>query len=58
MKKLGIVRIYSPHGEVHFILQDSEADGNFKNCKYIEENKVKEIMKKQAAKPLLLLREE
>jgi hypothetical protein len=58
MKKLEVVRIYSPHGEVHFILQDNMADGNFKNCKYIDENKVKEIMKKQAAKPLLLLREE
>jgi hypothetical protein len=58
MKKLEVARIYSLNGEVHFILRDNEVDGSLDNLKYIAQIKNKQIMKKQAAKPLLLLREE
>jgi hypothetical protein len=58
MKKLEIVRTCSLEGEIHFILQDTEVDRSYEKCRFIDKAEVKEITKKQAAKPLLLLREE
>ena len=58
MKKLQIVRICSSEGEIHFILLDIAADGISQERKSIDASEVKEMMKEQAAKPLLLLREE
>jgi len=57
-KKLEVARVYSPNGEIHFILREYRADESFKNRKDFDEAKVKKIMKKEASKPLLLLREE
>lgn len=58
MKKLQIVRTCSSDGEVHFILMDVAVDRSFEKHTSIDTAEVKEIMKEQAAKPLLLLREE
>lgn len=58
MKKLQIVKTCSPDGEVHFILMDIAVDRGFEKHSSIDKSEVKEIMKEQAAKPLLLLREE
>ena len=58
MKKLQIVRTCSSDGEIHFILLDIAVDKTSQERKSIDTSEVKEIMKEQAAKPLLLLREE
>jgi len=61
MKKLQIVRTCSSDGEVHFILLDISAraaDKISQDRKSVDTSEVKELMKEQAAKPLLLLREE
>lgn len=58
MKKLQIVRTCSSDGEIHFILLDIAMDKTSQDRKSIDTSEVKEIMKEQAAKPLLLLREE
>jgi hypothetical protein len=58
MKKLQIVRTCSSDGEIHFILLDIAVDKISQDRKSIDTSEVKELMKEQAAKPLLLLREE
>jgi hypothetical protein len=58
MKKLQIVKTRSEDGEVHFILMEIAVDNSFEKRRSVDEAEVKEIMKKQAARPLLLLREE
>jgi hypothetical protein len=58
MKKLQIVKTRSEDGEVHFILMDIAVDNSFEKRRSVDEAEVREIMKKQAARPLLLLREE
>jgi len=58
MKKLQIVRTCSSDGEIHFILLDIAADKISQDRKSFDTSEVKEIMKEQAARPLLLLREE
>ena len=58
MKKLQIVRTCSSDGEIHFILLDVAADRTSQERKSVDTSEVKEIMKEQAARPLLLLREE
>jgi len=58
MKKLQIVKTRSEDGEVHFILMDIAVDNIFEKRRSVDETEVREIMKKQAARPLLLLREE
>ena len=57
IRKLQIVRTCSD-GELHFILLDNSADTISQERKSIDTSEVEEIMKEQAAKPLLLLREE
>jgi len=58
MKKLQIVKTCSEDGEVHFILMEIADDNSFEKRGSVDEAEVREIMKKQAARPLLLLREE
>jgi hypothetical protein len=58
MKKFRISRADSSNGEIHFILEEflnSENLKSFKDCKVDE---IKRISKKEASKPLTLLREE
>jgi len=58
MKKINVVEIYSRNNEVHFVL------GEHKNNRFLRDRaafgcaEVKAMMKKEAAKPLLLLRTE
>jgi len=58
MKKLQIVRTSSVDGEIHFILLDIATDKISQERKFVDTSEVKEIMKEQAARPLLLLRGE
>jgi len=57
-KKSHVVRQLSSNGEVHLIFQDSQFDENKKKAIDLDEAEIKIIMKKEASKPLLILREE
>ena len=58
MPKSRIVREKSQNGEVHLIIRESMFDDNEKAEKDLDETELRKIMKKEASKPLLLLREE
>ena len=57
-KKSRVIRHRSSNGEVHFIFQESRFDENRKNAEDLDEDEIRIIMKKEASKPLLILREE
>jgi hypothetical protein len=57
-KKSRAVRERSSNGEIHFILQEFRLDENRKNAEDFDEDEIRKIMKKEASKPLLILREE
>ena len=50
MEKSKVVRVDSPDGEIHYVLQES-----LKDSEMVE---IKRISRKEAAKPLILFREE
>ena len=51
-------RVDSPNGEIHFILKDSQSYERNANPKNSEIAEIKRITRKEAEKPLMLLREE
>lgn len=53
-----VVKERSSNGEIHLIFQESRFDGNRKNVEDLDEAEIRIIMKKEASKPLLILREE
>jgi hypothetical protein len=57
MKKMQVVEVCSRNNEIHLVIEEHENDGG-PNSDIFSRAKVKEIMKKEAAKPLLLLRAE
>jgi len=57
-KKSRVVREKSSNGEIHLILRELRFDENSKNVENLDEAQIRRIMKKEAAKPLLILREE
>jgi hypothetical protein len=57
-KKLQVIRKRSSNGEIHLILQEYRLDENRKNAEDFGEDEIRKIMKKEASKPLLILREE
>ena len=57
-KKLRVVRTQSSNGEIHLILQESNFDESRKDDVYLDEAEMRITMKKEASKPLLILREE
>lgn len=56
MKKLDVVKVYSRNNEVHFVLQEHKNCEHHRNPSNFSFAKIKTMMKKEAAKPLLLLR--
>ena len=56
--KSRIVKKRSSDGEIHLVFQDSRFDENGKKAIDLDEAQIKIIMKKEASKPLLILREE
>ena len=58
LRKPRVVREESPNGEIHFILQEAKFDETRKNSEDFDEAEIRKIMKKEASKPLLLLRAE
>ncbi len=57
-KKLRAVRKRSSNGEIHLILQEYGLDENRKNAEDLDVDRIKRIMKEEASKPLLIMREE
>jgi len=57
-KKSHLVRKRSSNGDVHLIFLESTFDENRKNGVDLDEAEIRLIMKKEASKPLLILREE
>jgi len=57
-RKLRAVRKRSSNGEIHLILQEYRLDENRKNAEDLDLDRIKKIMKEEASKPLLIMREE
>jgi hypothetical protein len=57
-KKSFVVVKRSSNGEIHFIFQDSKFDENWKDAIDLNDAEIRIITKKEASKPLLILREE
>jgi hypothetical protein len=58
VKNLRVLDIRSINGEKHYIIQSLDGNENPTNSKDFDEAEIKRIMKKEASKPLLLLRTE
>jgi hypothetical protein len=58
MKKIDVVEVYSRNNEIHFILQEHKNNKRLRKRTAFSCTEVKTIMKKEAEKPLLLLRTE
>jgi hypothetical protein len=58
VKNLKVIRVRNINGEKHYVVQSLEDDEDLVNFKDFDEARMKRIMKKEASKPLLLLREE
>ena len=58
MRKLHVLRELSSNGEIRFILQEPRFDANRRKSEDLDEAEIRIIMKKEASKPLLILREE
>jgi hypothetical protein len=59
LSKSRMIREQSLNGEIHIILPESKFDENSKeNIEDFNEAEIRQIMKKEASKPLLLLRAE
>jgi hypothetical protein len=57
VKRFGIVKTQSSDGEIHFILTELKLNDALNNTSDLNETKIREIMKKEAQKPLHLIRE-
>jgi hypothetical protein len=57
MRRLRARKVDSTNGEVHFILQDSQSSEHSERFKDYEVFEIKKVTRKEATKPLLLLRE-
>ena len=57
VKRFNMVRTESSDGEIHIILVELKLNGNFGNTSELNETEIREIMKKEAQKPLHLARE-
>jgi hypothetical protein len=58
MKKLDVIEVYSRNNEIHFVLQKHKNNRRRRKRTGFGYTEVKTIMKKEAEKPLLLLRTE
>jgi len=53
-----IVRVLSKDGEIHFVLREHIIDARRECIRYIKDAEIMALFKKEASKPLLLLRAE
>ena len=58
MNKLDVIKVYSSNNELHFVLQEHKNNKILRGGTGLSYTEVKTTMKKEAAKPLLLLRRE
>jgi hypothetical protein len=58
MPRPRVVRKQSLNGEIHLIIPDSIYASTKDTAEDLDENEIRKIMKKEASKPLLLLRAE
>lgn len=58
MRKTNIIEAYSQNGEVHVVIREHKSDKQLEKFSVTSFIKIKEFMKKEAAKPLLLSRTE
>jgi len=58
MKRLRACRVDSPDGEIHFVLEEPRASEYSECFKDSDVAEIKNISRKEAAKPLVLFREE
>ena len=56
-KRYAIVRTRSEDGEIHFILNGHKFDEDSNNRSTLNETEIREFMKNEAQKPLLLIRQ-
>jgi hypothetical protein len=58
MIRLKAQRVDSSNGEIHFVLEDSQSYEHTSNLKDSEIAEIKRTTRKEAEKPLMLMREE
>ena len=58
LSKSRVVRKQSSNGEIHFIIPDNMFDDTKGTTEDFDDSQIRTIMKKEASKPLLLLRTE
>jgi len=56
MKRLRVYRVDSPDGEIHLVLDEPQVSEDFE-C-FTDVAEIKKVSRKEAAKPLILFREE
>ena len=58
MRRFRACRVNSLDGEIHFVLEEPQASEHSKCFKDYDAAEIKKISRKEAAKPLILFREE
>lgn len=58
MRRLRARKVDSPNGEVHFILEEPQVSEHSEPFRDYDAAEIKKVSRKEAAKPLVLLREE
>jgi len=58
MKRLRACRVDSPNGEIHFVLEETQASEYSECFKDSDAVEIKKISRKEATKPLVLFRKE
>jgi hypothetical protein len=58
MRRLRARRVDSANGEIHFVLEEPQASEHSERFKNYDAAEIKKISRKEATKPLVLLREE
>jgi len=58
MKKLRVKKVDSPDGEIHFILEEFQPSEHSECLQDFDLAEIKRLSTKEAAKPLILFREE
>jgi hypothetical protein len=56
MKRLKVCRVDSPDGEIHLVIEETQASEPYE-C-LADAAEIKKVSRKEAAEPLVLLREE
>jgi len=58
MKQIRVVRVDALNGDTHFVLLESQLSDNYETAEDLDEVEIKKASKKDASKPLVLVRSE